>query len=376
VTFSPPRTGPADNLAQTLALFRQPRPRRIAYAVAALIFAVLAVFPRHYVARAKLINQDEDGGLTAVLGTLGGGGLQQFASVIGNHQSSQVAMLVGRSNNVATDVVNRLHLLDQHRYRDMNQAKVALAHKVDIHILNGGVLEVEVKDRDPDFALRLVHAYQDAIEDRNAELTREQTAEKKAVVTARFVDANTRLAQSQADLDQFRRLNRLADPQAQFGAALSLKTGLQGELLAKQLALQTAEQFATPDSIEVKGLRADIAALQGQIARDDADSAVHGTQGLANQAEKSVEYLNMFRQEKFAEALYDVYTHALEQIAVQEMVTSTRHTVQVLEEPYIEPARQFNARFVGALLVVLLLAFYTEYYVPATKLSYSRGSRA
>jgi uncharacterized protein involved in exopolysaccharide biosynthesis len=363
-----------ERLAGVVELFRQPRVRRIAYAVAALLFAVLAIVPRHYLARAKFLNQDEDGGLTAVLGTLGAGGLQQFANTIGNHQSSQVALLIGQSNNIAMNVVNRLHLVGPHRYSNANQAMVALARKVDVHMLNGGVLEIEAKDRDPTFSLTLVNAYMSAIEDRNAELTREQTAEKKAVVTARFADASDRLSKTQAELDEFRRANNMADPEAQFGAALSLKTGLEGELQAKQLALQTTEQFATPDSLEVKALRADIAGLQGQIARDDTNSPAGNSSSLNSKAEKTVEYLNIYRQERFAEALYNVYVHALEQISVQEMVTETRHTVQVIEDPYVDPSRQFNVRYIGMLIVVMLLAFYTEYYAPATRLSLRRGS--
>ena len=361
--------------AQLVAALRRPKLRRIGYVLVALVLAVLCVFPRSYVAKSKMLPQDEQsGGLAAVLGSLGGG-LQNFASLIGTHQTVEVYLLIARSNDVFADVVNRLHLVGPHGYRTAEAAKLSLARRVDIHSLTGGILEIQARDADPVRATLLTTTFGQAIQDRVAELSREQTAKKRLVIETRYKDAGEHLAQAQAALDQFRRTNRLAEPGAQFGSALGLKTTMQGEIMAKQVALQTAREFQTDNSIEVKTLQADIASLQRQVAQVDAGSPTNEDFTLSALAVKNTEYLNLFRTEKFEEALYDTYTRSLEQVSVEDAIADVNTNIQIVEGPHVVPGRHFNIPAVGALLAVLLLAFYTEYYVPATRLGYRREPR-
>jgi len=322
-----------------------------------------------------MLPQDEQsGGLAAVLGSLGGG-LQNFASLIGTHQTVEVYLLIARSNDVFADVVNRLHLVGPHGFRTAEAAKLSLARRVDIHSLTGGILEIQARDADPVRATLLTTTFGQAIQDRVAELSREQTAKKRLVIETRYKDAGEHLAQAQAALDQFRRTNRLAEPGAQFGSALGLKTTMQGEIMAKQVALQTAREFQTDNSIEVKTLQADIASLQRQVAQVDAGSPTNEDFTLSALAVKNTEYLNLFRTEKFEEALYDTYTRSLEQVSVEDAIADVNTNIQIVEGPHVVPGRHFNIPAVGALLAVLLLAFYTEYYVPATRLGYRREPR-
>jgi hypothetical protein len=350
-------------------LLRQDRPRRIAYAVVALILLVLCFEPRHYLAKVKLLPQEDSGaGLSAVLAQVGGGGLQNFAALMGSHQTVELLTTVGRSNEVATNVISRLHLAGTSEFGDADHAKIVLSRKVDVHSLTGGVLEIQAKDADPRLAYQLVSTYASEIQSRVAALTLEQSAKKKEVVSERFRDAVSGLAQAQAALDEFRKANGLAAPAQQFGAAVGLATSLQAELQAKQVALQATEQFKTAQNVEVQGLEASIASLQAQLAKAQSNSGGVNSGSLTAIAAKQSEYLNLFRDERFEDALVAIYTRSLEQASVEELTAKANSSIQVVEAPYIDPHRQYNIGAIGALLAVLLLAFYTEYYVPATNL--------
>lgn len=365
---------PADNLPARVRRFFEPAGRRyLIYAVAALVFAVLSVFPRYYLSRVKLVNQDSQAnGLNSALSMLGG--IQNFASLLGSHQNAEVYLMVGRSNEVVTSVIKQLKLVETHHYPSVGAAMIGLDRKVDIHTLNGGVMEITVKDRDPDYALKLVQAYRTAIELRVKSLSRDQATHKKELVTERFTDATQRLAEAQTKLESFRRANNLAEPGIQFGSALSMRTAMEGELRAKQIQLQTARQFNTDQSIEVKTILADIGAIQGQLASMDASAGQAA--GLQSLASKSVDYLNLYRDEQFAEALLAIYTRSLEQVTVSELLADSNQDLSTLEEPFVEPRRPFNIFGLAPLGIVLLLAFYIEYYVPLTRLGYRRGQRA
>jgi hypothetical protein len=348
------------------------RNRFIIYAVLAVIFGVLSFFPRFYISRVKLISQDPAaGGLSSALGMLGG--VQNFASLLGSHQTAEVYLMVGRGNEVVNEVIKKMHLIEDHRYATVPKAIVGLSHKVDIHSLNGGVLEIEVHDRDPKYALALVQAYRTAIEDRVKTISREQAALKRRLVAERFADSTQRLAETQQKLEAFRRANNLAEPGEQFGSQLGMRASLEGQLRAKQVQLQTARQFSTDQSIEVQTIRSDIAGLEGQIGRLEAET--NQAAGLQSLATKSIEYLNLYREVQFAQALHEIYTRSLEQVTVSELLADSSQDLASLEEPFVEAPWRPNIFGLAPLALILLLAFYIEYYVPATRLGYRRPRR-
>jgi len=239
--------------------------------------------------------------------------------------------------------------------------------------LNGGVLEIEVRDRDPVYALKLVQAYRAAIEDRVKAISRQQAVLKRRLVTERFSDAAQRLAESEAKLEAFRRANNLAEPGEQFGSQLGMRASLEGQLRAKQVQLNTVRQFSTDQSMEALSVRSDIAGLEGQIARLEASS--NRGAGLQNMASKSIEYLNLYRDVQFAQALHEIYTRSLEQVTVSELLADSNQDLASLEEPFVEAPWRLNVFGLAPLGLVLLLAFYVEYYVPATRFGYRRPPR-
>jgi len=112
---------------------RRRRNRFIAYGLLAIIFAILSCFPRFYVSRVKMISQDPAaGGLSSALSMLGG--IQNFASLLGSHQTAEVYLMVGRSNEVVTSVIKTMHLVENHRYANARAAAIGLARKVDVHL--------------------------------------------------------------------------------------------------------------------------------------------------------------------------------------------------------------------------------------------------
>jgi hypothetical protein len=357
-----------------LRWLQRPIARRAAYAVGALALAILTFFPRHYLARAQMLPQDESSaGLSSILGAVGGG-LQNFATLIGTHQTIEVYLVVARSNDVLTDVIKDQGLLGRPGYETLDQARLTLKEKVDIHSLTGGVLELEVKDSDPVFAQRLATAFTKAIEARVSDLSRAQTAKKQLVVEARFREVSDQLARSQAAMDAFRKANNLAAPQAQLGAAVGIGASLQAELQAAMVELHSAEQFATGENLQVKTIQARIAALQSQIAQGDQGSGAGGSaEGLAT---KSQAYQNLQRDEAFQQQLYNIYLSTLEQVSVENLTAEANTNVQVLAAPYIVPERQYNILPLGALLALGLLAAYTEWYVPLTGLGRRRRAPA
>ena len=136
----------ADLMARAQAAWNTPRQRRIGYAVLALLLAILCAFPRPYVARAKMVPQDSNTiGLGSTMNALGGQ-FQGFAALLGGaRQPIDLYLAIGRSTEVTDDVIRRLKLIGPQGYASIGKARVALARKVDVHSLTGGILEITVR---------------------------------------------------------------------------------------------------------------------------------------------------------------------------------------------------------------------------------------
>jgi uncharacterized protein involved in exopolysaccharide biosynthesis len=343
------------------------RMRRRAYALAAVLLALLTVFPQPYVARAKVLPQDSNSvGLGSMMNALGGQ-LQGFAALFGGaKQQTDMYLAVGRSGEVAGEVIRKLKLVGSDGYSSVTKARVALASKVDVHSLTGGIIEVEVRTYDAEEAEALTSAYVDAISNRIVALGKDRVERKRAVVAQRFREAAGRVATTETALNDFRRRNRLAEPQAELGAALSVRAGLEARLQAKQVELQTLQKFQGPENPQLIAVQSEVAALRSQVARSAQADVGPAGPNVAGLGEVSGEYLDLYRDYRFAQALYDVYARSSEEVAVETLAGETASSVQILEAPRLDADRKYNIAAVALLALVILAALFTEIYAPAT----------
>lgn len=352
------------------ALVRDARYRRLGYIVLAIVLAILCVVPRPWVARAKLLPQDSSSaGLGQIVSSLGGQ-LQSFANLLtGGRPPNDLYLIIGRSATVSDDVIKALSLVGPGRpYPTVRDAKIALGKKVDVHLLLGGVVEIETRTRDPQESLRLSAAYQSAISNRIGELGRQTTRRKAQIVEDRFRQAAARVAQSETALDAFRRRNRLASPEQQLGSEISLRAALQGQLAAKQVELRGLLQSAGPENPNLRNVQAQIASIQAQLAATDRPTVGAAGPNVTGLSELQSRYLNLFRDYRFAQALYEVYARASEQTAVENLVAESATYIQVVEPANLDAARHYNISAVALLAALAVLALFTELYVPATGL--------
>lgn len=354
-------------IQQLSAWIADPRRRRIAYVVLALVLAVLCVVPRPYVARAKVVPQDSS---TIGLGSMTnavGGQMQGFAALLGGAKTPvDLYLAVGRGTEVTDSVIQRLNLVGSGQYPSVEKARLALAKRVDIHSLTGGIVEVEVRTHDPAFAQKLTETYVRAISDRLTGLGEDRVKRKQAVVQRRFREAAGRVIAAESALGEFRRRNNLAAPEAQLGSALSLRAGLEAQLQAKLVELSTLEQFQGPENPQLMAVRAEVAQLRTQIAQSARPGTGPAGPNVAGLTEVSGEYLNLFRDYRFAQALYEVYARSSEEVAVETLATETATDVQIVEAPRLDDDRKFNVSAIALLALVIALALFTEVYAPAT----------
>jgi tetratricopeptide (TPR) repeat protein len=344
---------------------RDPMRRRSLVAVAALVFAVLSIWPRHYLASAELIPDQNGGGLPSILSG-GGGALASLGALIGARQSIESDLTIARSQTVAEGAVRLLQR--EGLLKNAGQANAEMARAVgslhqatDVEAITGSILQISVTDHDPAFAKAAVGAYVQAIRDRLAAISVDQSTQKKSVALDRLAEASSNLSRAQAALDRFRQTNVLADPQIELGAAISLVTTLQAKLQADEAALATLQRFATLGNVRVQALRAEIDALKSQINTAQTRANMSPGPSVGAMTPKISEYQNLYLNEKYAEAAYEIYKSYLDSVTVE--LLSSEINMSVVEPPSLSPNRQFNVKFVVALAMILLAGGLAEVYI-------------
>lgn len=348
------------------------RNRLLAYLVLALVSGILIFFPQPYVARAKVVPQDTSASAastTSLLGALGGGSQSIGSLLTGGRPSNDLYLIIGRSDSVTEDVIKSLKLVGPDgKYSSVRKAKLALARRVDVHLLLGGVMEIETKLYDPEEARRLTVAYSDAISRHLARFGRQIISNKQRIVQRRFEDARGRVSAAEVALNAFRRNNNLAEPEQQLGSALSQRADLEGRIRAKEIELQTTSQFRGPESTELAAIRSDLAGLRAQVAKTVTPVTSATGPNVAGLTVISLRYLSLYRDLRFQQSIYEVYQRSSEQVEVEELAAESASYIQVIDPANIDPERQYNIWAIAIFASVILLALFTEWYAPATGL--------
>jgi hypothetical protein len=358
---------------------RDDRKRRLTYLVLAIVSAILIFFPRPYLARAKIVPQDTSAtaaSTTALLGALGSNGQSIGSLLTGGRPPSDLYLIIGRSDSLANDVIKSLNWVGPgRRFSSNRQAKIFLDRHVDVHLLLGGVMEIDTKLYKPDDALQITHAYEEALSRQLASFGRQIILNKQRIVQRRFRDAADRVARAEVALNSFRRAHNLAEPEQQLSSELVQRATLDAQLKAKYVELQTMSQFRGPESNELASIRSDIAGLQAQIARTTTPRTGPAGPNVARLTDLSLHYLELFRDLKFQQSIYDIYQRSAEQVEVEELASESASYIQVIDPAYIEANRQFNIWAIALFAAIVLLALFTEWYAPATGLFTSRVER-
>lgn len=344
--------------------------RRTAYAVLLLVFAIFSIWPRPYVARARLIPQDtaSAAGTTALM-TLIAGQSQNIQSLLGGGKASNdLYLIIGRSDSVARRVIDKLKLVGPNGYANADEAKRKLARKVDVSLLLGGVMEIEAKSWDAAESKRLTSAYVDAVSKELAQFGDQVNRNKQRIISERFGKAVERVGRAEDALNKFRRNNNLAAPEQQLGAELALRASLQAQLQASQVELQQIEQFSGPENSKLQAVRTQIASLRDQIARSAAPATNAAGPNLAGSGDLTTRYLTLYQEYRLSQAIYEVYARSQEQVAIDELAAESASYVQIVDNAYIDPERHYNVWSVAALAAVLLLMIFTDIYGPYTGL--------
>lgn len=178
---------------------------------------LLSFFPERYRAAVTLTPTDPVSmGLSGTLGQLGA-----LNSVFGNQAAVEVALKVGRSQQVREIAIKELQLARRLNISDPVKLHRWVQDHVEIRSLRGGIIQFEMRDRDANLAQAIVAQFAQATQERLAQISRRQTQYKRDVLLKLVGDASSRLSVAKGNFDRFRLTNRAVLPDVALANASS-----------------------------------------------------------------------------------------------------------------------------------------------------------
>lgn len=349
-----PRVSVVGRLGQ-LPLFSRFRWRALIFGGLAAILGLLAYFPERYLATTSFTPSDRDSlGLSGTLGQLGA-----INSLFGNQAAVEVALRVGNSDAVRDEVIKKTRLKSRLTADSRQTLQRYLKRKVQVRSLRGGIILIEMQDRDAAWVREIVTAYQAAVQEELAQISRRQTDYKRKVLEQLVQSASDKLTEAQTAYDEFRLRNRYAEPRDSISAFGGRIPQLEGAIRAREVAIAKARELYTENNLTLRQMLAETDALRRQLAEAKSTSPT-GDQGVGELVANSSRLYGLERELDVAKSLYNSYLRYLRGTAVEDLTADAN--LRVLELPHIDTERQIWLPPLALAIAIFLLWVAIEAY--------------
>lgn len=341
--------------------------RKIIYTtliVSLLTLVAVFLLPKKYTAVARLIPPQQNltlsgqlleglGG-TMVPGRGGLGSLGGFAeSLLGLKTPGDFFVGLLQSDTISDRIIERFNLREEFGVTFIEDARASLEKMAKIQATKYGLITVEVTHQQPARAAEMANAFLEELSRLLHEMADQEAAERLAFLERERREASVRLAKAEEELRRFRENNSLMLPDAQTRGMLEYVAQLKAAIDSREVELQVFRERATPYNYQVKQLEAELKALQEKLRQAEepvtgGDNASRVMIAMGKMPSLGLEYLRLFREVKYQEGLYWVFTKLAE-------IARLDHTRQAMVLQVVDRAKVPEKKSRPKRLLILMM---------------------
>jgi tyrosine-protein kinase Etk/Wzc len=297
-------------------------------AVMVLVYLVLFILPNKYISTVRLLPPQQNLTLSAqLLNTLGGGGALG-TSVAGGGVSGLAAGLLGlkspselyvgilTGNTIFDRIIARFHLRRLYKEDYIEEARKTLGKKTSIVAQKDGIIAIEVTAKDAKRAAAMANAFTEELDNLMQRLTTQEAKNRLAFMEKERLQTSQNLSKAENALRSFSEKNSVIQIDTQTRGILEYIARLRAEIDAKEVRVQVMLQQATPSNYDVVQLETEIKGLRDKLAKAEkqCDQSYSGDVCLTTSKVPALglEYIRLYRELKFQDALYQLYTKMVE----------------------------------------------------------------
>src|SRR6266436_3355683 len=277
---------------------------------AAVLGTVVAfLLPVRYEAKIVLLPPQQNSSIgSALLGQLGNmESLGALASLAGgslgikNPADMYVSLLTSRT--VEDALIQRFGLMKEYHEKRMSDTRKVFESRI------------SVEDRDPKRAADLANGYVEEFRKLSASLAITEAARRRSFFEGQLQQAKDNLTKSEEAMRKTQQSTGVLQIDSQARALIEAAAILRGQVVAKQVQIQSMRSFAAEDNPRLILAKQELAALQKQLeqlagSQHDTGSDINLSKGRVT--ESGMEYLNRFRDLKYSETVFELLAKEFE----------------------------------------------------------------
>lgn len=340
---------------------------RFVLGAAALAMVVAFLLPARYQAKTVLLPPTQSSSIASgLLGQLGSlGGLGSLASLGGLAMKTPADMYVSflTSRTVEDALIQRFDLMSEYHEKRMSDTRKVLERRTTaVAGTKDGLIRLTIEDRDPKRAAELANGYVDEFRKLSATLAITEAARRRLFFDRQLTQAKADLTAAEEDMRKTQQSTGVLQIDSQARALIESAAVLRGQVVAKEVQIQSMRSFAADDNPNLILAKQQLAALQSQLehvagSTSDPGSDIVLSKGRVTGA--GLEYMRKFRELKYRETVFELLAKELEIAKLDE--AREGEIVQVVDAAVLPDKRSFPPR---TLIVVgtTVLAFFVAVF--------------
>lgn len=297
------------------------------------------------------------------------GGMGGFAgSFLGLKSPADLWLGILKSQTVRDAIIIRFDLMKVFKVETIEDARSNLNEMVKIIKSKEDIISITVEDKDPQRATLIASAFVEELDKVNKNVVMSAGGRMRSFVEKRLNEGKVELEKIEEAVKVFQEKNGAVKLDDQSKAIIETIGKIKGQLMAKEVELQTFLSYATPSNPQAEILRAQVDELRGSLRElEEGKKGDFSGKGIyiptSKMPDLALQYARLFRDLKVQETLYGLLTQQYEIARIQEAKDSP--TVQVLDvakipKKKVKPKRAvliILATFMAGLSAVLIALF-------------------
>lgn len=318
--------------------------------------------------------QHEGGGSMSGISSQLSGGLGALAGgFLGVNTPVDQWLAILKSETIKDAIINRFDLMKVFKVNTMEGARKALGGMITVSKAKEGIVSITLEDTNPQLAATLANAYVEELDRINKGMVTTSGRRMRVFVEERLKGVAEELKTSEEAIKGFQERNSAIKLDDQSMAVIAAMGTVQGQLMAKEVELQTLLSYATTNNPQAQILNTQVRELRERLRELEEGKTNPDNSSLKNIfiptskiPKLSLQYVRLLRNAKVQQTLYELLTQQYEMAKIQEAKDTP--TVQVLDEAKvpekrIKPQRRQIVMLstVTGIICGIFIAFFMEY---------------
>src|SRR3972149_10683777 len=319
-----------------------------------------------YASTASILPPQREG--SGIVSQLAGGLGGLAGNFLGISSPPDMWMAILRSESIKDGVIKRFDLMNVFKTQNVEDARSILDGMVKISKSIEGVVSITVEDTDPQRAAMLANDYVEELDRINQGIVMTSGSRTRVFVEARLKEAGVELTKTEEAIRSFQEKNKAVQLDAQSSKVISAIGEVMGEVMAKEVELQTLLSYATANNPQAEILLTQVEELKKRLRELEEGNKLSGnpsatdffipTMKIPN---LTLQYARLLRNAKVQETLYEFLTQQYEMARIQEAKDTP--TVQLLDEAKVDKRRIRPQRKRIVLLSTVASGFFALFVV-------------